>query len=443
MANETLQLHNREAEIDVLSACLSDENIYTSVKDMLSEDLFTSEYCRKMYSIMHDLDSNGKIPSLTSAGMIYASKGGDIGMFMSEKPLSFTITRQLVNLLQDLLMKRKMYSLCANGMKIAVDPTSTSEDFQKILYEFSQNTSMADAEVQSFGEAINNLRSKVANRQSGVAENGLRTGLSIFDSRFGFHPGDLVIIAGRTSQGKSALATTIARNMAADRIPSAYYSLEMSSDQLTARIIARDANIPSSRILYDKLSDAEYAGFYDTAGELSDLPIYFDERSKTSFPKICSSIRAMVRKYNIKIAFIDYLQILVNSLTSSNREQVLGDMARELKRIAVECNICIVALSQLSRNDLQTEPNISQLRGSGQIEEAADMVVLLYRPFVYGVMKYSNGMSTENTAQIEIAKGRNIGLAKEIVSFNGGLSFFSDYMRPIEQETKEKVILPF
>lgn len=443
MANEISQLYNEQAETEVLSSCLFDENIYISVKDMLTVDLFETYHCRIMFSVIQGIEAEGKLPTITEASKLYIAKGCDISLFLAEHYSSYTIIRQTIGLLQELSRKRKLYYLCVRGLNMVNDPTSTEEDFNKLLSDFTLNAGDTEAKVQSIGEAIKNLQTDVSKRQNGVSEKGIATGLSVFDMRYGFHQGDLVIIAGRTSQGKSSLATTIARNMAFDGVPSAYYSLEMGADQLTARIVARDTNIPSSRILYDRLSEVEYSAFYDTTIGLEQLPIYFDERSKTSFTKICNSIRAMVRKHHIKVAFIDYLQILVNSTASTNREQMLGDMARELKRIAVECQVCIVALSQLSRNNQSNEPTLSELRGSGQIEEAADIVVLIYRPFVYGVLKYANGADTENTAQIEIAKGRNIGLAKEIVTFNGNLSFFSDYIPSASPKQETKNTLPW
>jgi replicative DNA helicase len=158
---------------------------------------------------------------------------------------------------------------------------------------------------------------------------------------------------------------------------------------------------------------------------MMNIPIYYDDKSKTSFQKITTSIRAMVRKYCIKMAYIDYLQILANG-SDSNRESLIGDMARELKRLAVEENICIVAISQLSRAKDKPEPTLMEMRGSGQIEEACDMAVLVYRPYVYGIERYKDGSLTYGTAQITIAKGRNIGLAQEVVDFNGELSYFHD-----------------
>jgi replicative DNA helicase len=265
----------------------------------------------------------------------------------------------------------------------------------------------------------------MAGRIDGTAEQGMMTGLHIFDSHYGLHAGDLVIFAGRTSQGKSTLATTIARNMALMGTPSAYYSLEMGAKQLTARIMARDTMLSSSRMLYDKMNDGELARFDQQAATMQQLPIYYDDKSKTSFKRLTTSIRAMVRKHGIRIAFIDYLQILANG-SGDNREQLIGDMARDLKRLAVELNICIVAISQLSRAKDKPEPTLMEMRGSGQIEEACDTAVLVYRPFVYGIERYKDGTLTYGTAQLTIAKGRNIGLAQEIVQFNGDLTYFYD-----------------
>ena len=181
------------------------------------------------------------------------------------------------------------------------------------------------------------------------------------------------------------------------------------------------------------MNDDELAKFDKQAERLNKLPIYYDDKSKTSFRRLCTSIRAMVRKHSIKMAFIDYLQILANG-SSDNREQLIGDMARELKRLAVELNICIVAISQLSRAKDKPEPTLMEMRGSGQIEEACDIAVLVYRPFVYGIERYKDGTLTYGTAQLTIAKGRNIGLAQEVVEFNGELTYFYDRTEPQEQQ---------
>lgn len=148
---------------------------------------------------------------------------------------------------------------------------------------------------------------------------------------------------------------------------------------------------------------------------MKGLPIYFDEDSKTSFPRICGSVRRMVKKYGVRIVFIDYLQILANG-NGDNREQLIGDMARDLKRLAVELDVCIVALSQLARSAGAKEPSLNRMRGSGQIEEACDMAALIHRP-----------NPRNDMAKIFLAKGRNIGMATEKIRFNGELSYFCDY----------------
>jgi replicative DNA helicase len=310
-------------------------------------------------------------------------------------------------------------------MGIATDPTANVEDFDKLMTELHDTTAAQETGEMTFGEAVKQLRQDMVSRIDGTGDAGMMTGLHIFDSHYGLHAGDLVIFAGRTSQGKSTLATTIARNMGLMGIPSAYYSLEMGAKQLTARIMARDTMLSSSRMLYDKMNEGELARFDKQVATMQQLPIHYDDKSKTSFPRLCTSIRSMVRKHDIRIAFIDYLQILANG-SADNREQLIGDMARDLKRLAVELDICIVAISQLSRAKDKPEPTLMEMRGSGQIEEACDTAVLVYRPFVYGIERYKDGTLTYGTAQLTIAKGRNIGLAQEVVAFNGDRTYFYD-----------------
>ena len=421
----TYQLNNVQAERELISACIIDDDIYQSVASNLSEELFTDYESRKVYGILRQVEREGKKIDATDVAMRIASIGGNIGLFITTENVSYEMTKQRAELLNELSLKRKLFGLCNKGISIATDPTATMEDFQKLLHDMSNQTSDTSNVVQSFGDTLRELRKDMVERKDGDMEQGMMTGLHIFDSHFGLHGGDLVIFAGRTSQGKSTLATTIARNMGLMGIPSAYYSLEMGAKQLTARIMARDVLLSSSKLLYDKVNDGELVKFDEKSETLRQLPIYYDDKSKTSFTKMCTSIRAMVRTRGIKVVFIDYLQIMVNG-SGDNREQLLGDIARDLKRLAVELQICIVAISQLSRAKDKPEPTLSEMRGSGQIEEACDTAVLVYRPFIYGIERYKDGRLTYGTAQLTIAKGRNIGLAQEIVQFNGDLTYFYD-----------------
>ena len=358
----------------------------------------------------------------------------NIGKFITTGISSSEITRQRIIHLQDLSMRRQLLSLFYKGEVMACDQSVTIDEVQHLYKELQAVTNRQKQDnEQSFAEVAKTFINNVAARTQDKGEQGIMTGLHIFDSRFGWHGGDLIIIAGETSMGKSTLATTIACNMAVNGIPSAYYSMEMSAEQMVARIVARETKVSSSMMLYAKLNPEEYNRVFDRTTAMQELPIYFDEESKTSFQRVCASIRRQVKRNGIRIAFIDYLQILANG-NGDNREQLIGDMARDLKRLAVEQNIVIVALSQLARSIGAKEPSLSRLRGSGQIEEACDMAVLIHRQ-----------NRNSDVAKIYIAKGRNTSLATEKVKFVAHLSYFCDFdpddpQAPF-QEKKEK--LPF
>ena len=432
--NKMQLMYNPQAEIEVICALMADDNIFPVVQDKLTEDLFTDPDCRRAYRVMVEIVAEGKLFDATEFAVRLMSAGGNVSKFVGMHYASYEMTKQRIDNLIELKKKRSLFTLCTKGLSMATDPTMDTADFQELLSDMDTATADDDVNEVTAAQAVKLLRHDMQERIEGKGEQGMSTGLHIFDSRWGWHTGDLIVMAGRTSQGKSTLAMTIARNMAMNGIPSVYYSLEMGAKQLTARMMARDCQLTSSRMLYDKLNDDELTRFDKASEGYKQLPIYYDDKSKTSFSRICTSIRAMVRKHGVRVAYIDYLQILVNSSKTDNRESLLGDMARDLKRLAVELNICIVAVSQLSRSKDKPEPTLAELRGSGQIEEACDVAVLVYRPFVYGIERYKDGRLTVDTAQLTIAKGRNIGLAQEVVAFNGELTYFYDIKEKTEQE---------
>lgn len=413
---DTSNLHSTQTEVAVIAACMLNDNIYDYVCESLNAELFSDYDCRKAYEVICQMAEEGLRPDIVSMDARLRSENVNTQKFFTGETYSYEVTRQRIAFLEDLSIRRRMSALFYKGEVMTSDPTITMEDVQGLFKEFDDAlNNSAGAETQQFGDILKSLMNDVASRKDDKGEVGLMTGLRIFDSRYGWHGGDLIIIAGETSMGKSTLATTIAYNTASRGIPSAYYSMEMSAKQLAARIIARQVQVSSSVTLYGKLSDEEYNRVYDGSIRMKDLPIYFDENSKLNFAKICGSIRRMVKKHGVRIVFIDYLQILANG-RGDNREQLIGDMARDLKRLAVEQDICVVALSQLARDRNSKEPSMNRMRGSGQIEEACDMAVLIQRP---------NPRNEE--AKIYIAKGRNVGVSTEKVKFNSNLSYFCDY----------------
>lgn len=408
-------LHNSQVECEVIGTCISDVYVFEHVIDSIDEKMFTDYDCVKAYRILRHMYDDGKKPDFYEIGSVLVKDNVSITKFMTEYHADLELTEQRIDFLRNLSIRRRVASLFFKGENIMCDLTSDSEEWHGLLKEIDDVINNNQGEdVQRFSEIVNSLMNDVAMRKEDKGEVGIMTGLHIFDARYGWHGGDLVIIAGETSMGKSTLATTVAYNMAVNGVPSAYYSMEMSAKQLAARIIARKTKVSSSMTLYDKLSDDDFNRVYDNTLELKDLPIYFDEDSKSNIVRIIGSARRMVREYGVKVIFIDYLQILANG-HGDNREQLIGDMARDLKRFAVETDTVVVALSQLARSANAKEPSINRMRGSGQIEEACDIAVLISRP-----------SKNSDKAKLQIAKGRNIGMASEVVKFERELSYFCD-----------------
>ena len=434
MESNALQLHNVQIERDVLGAMMMDVNIYSMLFDELCPELFYDGVTRMMYGVMVDMRNEGKIPELQEVAMRADVKGINIAEFIGNNIAVYSVVEQQIMKLRDMERRRKLTATCVKMQTLANDPSADVQEAEKLWQEFQESGYDTGNSIISYKQATLEMLDNIAKRMKSGENKGMMTGLHVFDVRYGFQNGDLIVVAAETSQGKSTLAMTIARNMALQGIPVAYYSMEMQHDKLVTRLNARETMIGSVRLWRGVVTEKEFSDMYDRVAGVLEMPLYFEDKSKTSFNAICSSIRRMVAKKGIKIAFIDYLQILANS-SGENREQCIGDMARSLKNLAQEQNICIVALSQVSRDKETHEPSLRRLRGSGQIEEAADMAILIYRPEVYDIRRYKNGVETKGTAKLIIAKNRNGGLGDEIVTFNAGLSFFTDYVQgeqPVE-----------
>ena len=430
------KLHNTQAEVQVLAAILFNPYLYEPLSEHLSSEIFNDHDCQETYEVIRDLADEGRLPDMVEIATILEKRRIDVKRFILEGTGDFSLTMQKIAFLTDLSIRRRMMALLLKGQSMVVDPTITLDDVAKLTNDFDKVVANeAGEKVVTFGEVVGDLMNDIADRMADKGEKGIMTGLHIFDSHYGWHDGDLIIVAGSTSMGKSTLASTIAYNVALEGTPVAYYSMEMTAKQLVARMSARGTEVSASTALYAKLNPTEYQKVFDGTLAMKGLPIYFDEYSKTNFTQLCKSVKRLKKKYDVKVVFIDYLQILVNG-SKDNREATLGDMARDLKRLAVEEGIVVCALSQLNRSDRdsKSEPRLNQMRGSGQIEEACDMGVLIHRPNL-----------KNETATITIAKGRNIGLAKEKVKFHANLSYFSDFEEgdPSAPYTEKKEELPF
>ena len=410
---------------------------YYAVEDDLDEDLFYTQKYKRLYNVIQSMVKDGKTPDLPTVYEYMEAHrrdgdpepdAGDLADIAGAATTTVNL-REYVSVLQNLKRRRDLWKLSSKlqmaGTNLATDLEEVEVYLQKAVEASPQV--QASKGITTIAQSLDDLAKQVRQNRINGGAVGFKTGFRILDAVGGLHPSDLDIIAGESGQGKSALTTTIAMNVAAAGTPVIYYSMEMPASQLSARMTAARSGISSSDILYMSLSEQQEQSFLWSAKSMKSLPIYFDDRSTSSIDKIISSIRVSVRQKNVRVAVIDYLQILGRNQRANSEEQFYGDVTRRLKNLAKELDICVIALSQLSRDrNNNPEPSISRLRASGQIEEAADNVILIYRPCVKG-LRYTGehaSADTHDTAEIKIAKGRNIGLSSEIIGFRPELTYF-------------------
>jgi replicative DNA helicase len=433
--------HSVEVEESVLGTFLADANVLNEVRDMIVPDAFYITKHKEIYeSILAVADKGDHVDIITVYEECQKRKL-DITAFdiaqMTQKYNPFYNER--VAILVEKYQWRKMFEI---GSLLTSNAMSGVNDINDVLTEvkdrmdgvFSGNHesvfTMKDA-VQGVYDNINK------NFKGAGALTGDPTGFRQLDKRSGgLQTSDLIIVAAETSQGKTSFAIKLAMNCGC---PIAFYSMEMKKEQIAARMISIASGVPANEILYSKLDGGQIQMIDRGVAKVENLPVYFDDRSTSNIETILSSIRMMKIKYGIKGVVVDYLQILNVNMKGSNKEQQMGDVARRLKNIAKELDIWVIALSQLNRDAQNPVPSLARLRDSGQIAEAADMVILIYRPEIYG-KRYPeefSDKSTAGTAMIDVAKGRNVGLMKFIVGFRKENTNFYDLDDVPAYEIKE------
>ena len=281
---------------------------------------------------------------------------------------------------------------------------------------------------------------------------GVPTGLKDLDEKLGgLHKSDLVIIAGRPSMGKTALGTNIAFNCAikykeekdemenikiTDGGKVAFFSLEMSSEQLVNRLIASEAQLGANKLRKGDLADHEMIQLHEKIKYLSEAPIFIDDTPALTIFELRAKARRLVKNHKVGILIIDYLQLMHAGGNAGNREQEISTISRSLKGIAKELKIPVIALSQVnrgveSRSGVGSKrPMLSDLRESGAIEQDADIVTFIYRPEYYKIFEWDNGDDSRGQAEIMIAKHRNGSLANIRLKSTAEFARFSnlDYM---------------
>ena len=429
--NSNVLVNDYKEERYVIGCLLSFNNAYTIVFPYLDEDCFYDKKCQEVWKMIDSMSKKCIPVDLISVSAELLKRNSTISQIdLIEYSDSATTTVNLeyhAKRLKELSTRRKFWLIGQNlikagiteGVEISEIQQKTMDNFCNVLDKTDGFSTLTDA-LQSLNDII------LRNASSDSIITGTKTGMTKFDEKGGLQKSDLIIVAGETSMGKTSLALSMTRNAIENNAKVAFYSMEMTKEQLSARLLSAKTNIPANNILYSgSLAPSEMRMIDDARGKLPGDNLYFDDNSTSNIDSILLSIRMLKMQKNIDGAVIDYLQILnVNSRNGNiSREQAMGDASRRLKNLAKELNIWIIALSQLSRDSTNPEPNLNRLRDSGQIGEAADVVILVYRPEYYNrsyPSPYDNkeDYPTEGTAMIDVAKGRNIGTFKFFLGFD-------------------------
>tara|TARA_Y100000992_G_scaffold36694_1_gene20582 strand:- start:1243 stop:2508 length:1266 start_codon:yes stop_codon:yes gene_type:complete len=314
-----------------------------------------------------------------------------------------TSTRQAIEysrIIYDMFVRRELIKISEQTIDTAkINDLNTSgqniiESSEKLLFDLAEKGSFNSSLIK-FDEAMKQtieMASAAYKNEEGIV--GVPTGLKDLDDRLGgLHQSDLIIIAGRPSMGKTALATNIAFNAAqklqdlGKKSSIAFFSLEMSSEQLSTRILAEQSRIKSNDIRRGKISDEQFDKFIETSKNISELPLYIDETPAISIAALSNRARRIKRLFGLDMIVVDYIQLMKGNFNNKDgRVQEISEITQGLKAIAKELSIPVVALSQLSRAVEQRDdkkPQLSDLRESGSIEQDADVVMFVYRESYY------------------------------------------------------------
>jgi len=351
------------------------------------------------------------------------------------------VKRELVKISENIIDKAKLNDLDHDGQSII-------ENFEKSLFDLAEKGSFSSSLVK-FDEAMRmtiEMASSAYKNDEGIV--GVPTGLTDLDDRLGgMHKSDLLIIAGRPSMGKTALATNIAFN-AAKKIQDdgrkstiAFFSLEMSSEQLSTRILAEQSRIKSNDIRRGRISEEQFDKFIETSKNISELPLYIDETPAISIAALSNRARRIKRLYGLDMVVVDYIQLMRAANFKEGRVQEISEITQGLKALAKELSVPVLALSQLSRAVEQRDdkkPQLSDLRESGSIEQDADVVMFVFREAYYLERKEPQPATVEhaewqskmndisNRAEIIIGKQRHGPTGNVFLEFEAMFTKFKD-----------------
>ncbi len=410
--------HDIEAEQAIIGSMLTDKDAVIAAVEVLQEQDFYREDNKIIYSAILNLYNRAEPidiitlkSELKSMGKFEAVGGLEYIVQLPDKVPTTSNVEQYIKIVEEKSMLRALIKTADELITLGYDPTQEVEQVidtaEKKIFQVMQKknqkgySSIKDILVDTFTqlEQLYNQKESITGVPTGFVDLDYRTS--------GLHNSDLILVAARPAMGKSAFALNIATNAAVRaKVPVAIFSLEMSKEQMTNRILCSEAMVDSAKVRTGKIDDDEWAKLAATSGELSEAGIYIDDTPGISIMEIRAKCRKMKLEKNIGLVVIDYLQLVQGSnKKGGNREQEIAEISRSLKILAKEIDVPVIALSQLSRAPEQRidhRPMLSDLRESGSIEQDADIVMFLYRDDYY-----NEDTEKKNIAEVIIAKHRS------------------------------------
>ena len=398
---------NIEAEQTILGSILANNEIFDEITDQLDENYFFDPIHQKIYKIISNLISKGLLANPVTIKNFFNSKEelveiGGIDYLIKLTKVSTTKNqiKYYSQLLSDLYIRRQLINISEETLEesknkdLEISGTNILENTERKLFEIAERGEFQRSFVtfkDALKETIDMATAAYKNDQGIV---GVPSGLTDLDDRLGgLHKQDLIIIAGRPSMGKTALATNIAFNASLNikknnlKTSVAFFSLEMSSEQLSTRILAEQSRIKSNDIRRGKINQEDFERFIEASKNLEMLPLHIDDTPAITISALSNRARRLKRKEGLDLIVIDYIQLMKSSgFRNESRVLEIAEITQGLKALAKELDVPVLALSQLSRQVEQREdkkPQLSDLRESGSIEQDADVVMFVFREQYY------------------------------------------------------------
>lgn len=470
--------HSIEAEQQLLGAILTNNDVYDRVASIIKPEHFFDPVHARIFEVAAARIAKNNLASPVTLNTFLQDDEGltELGgaaylARLAASAIAGFAVRDYAQMIYDLAIRRELIQLGqdissrATKADIEQEPKDQIIEAEQALYKLGED-GQSDSGFQSFLRAVTSavdVANNAYKREGGLA--GVATGLIDMDKKLGgLHKSDLLILAGRPSMGKTSLATNIAYNIAksyrrgtlsdgtegtVDGGIVGFYSLEMSAEQLAARILSEAAEVPSEQIRRGDMTEPEFRRFVEAAKSLESCPLYIDDTAALPISQLSARARRLKRTHGLDLLIVDYLQLVRPASAKDSRVNEVSEITQGLKAIAKELDIPVIALSQLSRqveNRDDKRPQLSDLRESGSIEQDADVVMFVYREEYYKEREKPGDHDLEKMAQWQEEMERLHGRAEVIIgkqrhgpigtvelSFEGRFTRFGNLVKPWQQ----------